>query len=402
MKNIRAFNVLYGICFAAALLVPLVFFDLTGTVSNENRMLAKFPAWPKSAPEVSIFTSGVETWLNDRIGFRNKMLLFYRYIELYGFKVSPSEIVALGSDGTAFLTRAAHSKVKNQEILESLGENDSHYPLYAQQMEALYKDRDALKQSPNRIVVLAVPTAPLFRFENLPRYIKMIVSPKTPSDHPVAQALTDFTAINTEDSRYFLFPFAEGAELAKQYAPYPQKNFHWSCSPFSAMISELVTERLGQPVTRQWTAEDFTPCTTDSDLAHLVGVPLKNENDLCPSAFFYDKMEITSSPISDAFPGPAATRTTSGTYYKNTAVATGKVLVVGDSFNFSLGLPLARNFREVIVLDGYGVARETNGHPEAVFLHIKDAYRPDAIVFLRHNIFPTLTEYMPGLELFLR
>ena len=79
-----------------------------------------------------------------------------------------------------------------------------------------------------------------------------------------------------------------------------------------------------------------------------------------------------------------------GTYYKNTAVASGKILVIGDSFNFNLGIPLARNFREVLVLDYFGVMRETHNNSEPVLRQIKNAYNPEQIVIVRHNIFMDL------------
>lgn len=400
MKNQRALDFAYCICFAAILVVPLFFFNVRGTVSSENRALASFPPLPHSLSQAPDFTNGVEAWLNDRIGFRKKMLTLYRCIELYGFGVSPSDIVALGRRDTAFLLRAAHSKVKNEEILEALGEDGARKSLQATQLDILRGNAASLAKSPRRVVVLAVPTAPLFRFDDLPQHIRMEVAPKTPDNHPVGLALAAFATEDECAARNFLFPFHEGEEIAKRYAPYPEKNFHWSWSPFTMMVSELVTERLGHPVSRRWTQDDFQPCTTSSDLAHLVGAPFKNKNDVCPSRTFHDGVRLTTLPIAEALPGPDVTKTVSGTYYRNESLTSGRLLVVGDSFNYSLGLPLVRNFREVVVLDYYGVMRETHDRPVAIFRHIMEAYRPESVVIVRHNLFPAIFA-MPGMETFL-
>lgn len=401
MKHFRTYNLAFCICFTALLLAPLAFFNFTGTVSSENRMLVNFPPLPQSFSQVSGFTDGVEKWLTDRIGFRKKMLTLYHCIKIYGFGVSPSDIVVLGRHDSAFLIRAAYSMVKNEEILEALGEDGSGRSLQDAQLVALRKDAEAIRRSPRKVVVLAVPTAPLFRFDDLPRYVRMTVSPTTPADHPVGRALAAFAAENAKDAAHFLFPYREGAEIAKRYAPFPRRNFHWSWSPFTTMISELMAERLGQPVARPWTSADFTACTTSSDLSLLVGAPFRNTHDVCPSGEYYTGMKLTSALVSDAFPGLDDTRTVSGTYYKNEGAETGKVLVVGDSFNYSLGMPLSRNFREVVVLDYYGVMRETHGHPDAIFSHIMEAYQPTSLVIVRHNCFFSLPD-MPGMEIFLQ
>ncbi|MDR2548594.1 MAG: hypothetical protein LBD10_00040 [Desulfobulbus sp.] len=398
----RTLNILYCVLFSLFLILPLCFFNFTGTLSSENRKLAVFPAFPTSLADTTSFTQGVETWLEDRIGFRKKLVTLYRYMELYCFGISPSKIVALGSDGTAFLLEAQGSAVKHAEIFEAVGETAERTSLYPQQLDLLKRTAATAKKSPQSVVLLAVPTSPLFRFDNLPKYVRMNLTPKTPETHPVSRALADFAAMHPDDAKYFLFPFQESVKLTETYPLYPQKNFHWSWSPFTVAVSEMIAERFSQPLSRRFIPEDFSPCTTNSDLSHLVGVPsFKNINDLCPSNAFYTGQEITQSPLSEVFPGPEATRTTSGTYYKNAAVASGKVLVIGDSFNYNLGLPLVRNFREVVVLDYYGVMRETQNTPLPVLHHLKEAYNPKQIVIVRHNFFMDI-QWSSGLDVFLR
>lgn len=399
MKHHRLSNVLYCVCFASLLLVPLLFFNWKGTVSAENRMLATLPAWPKSLSGISDFTSGVESWLKDRMGLRKELITACRLLEVYLLRHSPAENIVLGARGTIFVLRAEHSRVPYEEIHQALGATGEGGSLYSYQLDVLQGNAAAIRNALGRIVFLAVPTAPLFRYDDMPKFLRMIAPRRSPANHPVALALEAFSRAHPEDAEHFLFPFAEAERLAGRYALYPRKNFHWSWSPFTVMVSELLAKRLGQPVTRYFSPADFVECTTRSDLSHVMGVPLVNANDLCPSSAFYDGMELTQLPIARAFPGPAQGRSTQGTYYKNTAVPDGKVLVIGDSFNYSLGLPLARNFREVVVLDYFGVMRETGNSPHAVLRHVRDAYRPEQIVVVRHNVFPSLRD-MSGLEVF--
>ena len=388
--------------FLLVFFVPLYFFNFSGAVSSENRMLASFPALPKSIEETSHFTNDVEIWLNDRIGFRKELTSLYRRIQLSIFGVSPSKIVALGSDGTAFLLQAQHSTDKHSELFEAFGETPGGTSLYTQQIEALSRASVAFKASTKPVLMLAVPTSPLFRFKNLPKHVRMTVTPKTPKNHPVSRALVNFTANNKNDFLHFLHPFQESLDLAKNYTLYPQKNFHWSWSPFTVMVSEMIAEKFGHPITRRFAPEDFSPCAGRSDLAHLVGInAFINENDLCPSGYFYEGQKISSTSLKDAFPSPDAVHTTAGTLYKNMAVSSGKLLVIGDSFNFHLGLPLVRNFREVLVLDYYGTMRETQNNPTPVLRHLRAAYNPDQVVIVRHNLFQDI-QGMPEISIFLQ
>lgn len=400
MKGSWLPNILYCACFAALILVPLLRFNWMGTVSEEKRMLASFPAWPKNFSEAGGFTGGIENWLKDRMGFRKQLAGACRWLEVSALGHSPAGNVALGERGSAFLLHAANSSVPHEEIREALGMAGDGSSLYPSQLALLERVASAIRSGPQRTVMLAVPTAPLFRYDDMPKFLRMAGPRRSSADHPVALALESFAKSRPEDARLFLFPLAEAEELAKRYAIYPRKNFHWSCSPFTVLVSELLAERLGQPLARRFDPEDFEKCSTESDLSHLMGIPFRNEDDLCPSGAFYKGMELTRRRVSEAIPWPGESRSRQGTWYKNAAIPAGKILVVGDSFNYALGLPLARNFREVLVMDYYGVMRETGGRPHAVFRHIRDAYDPDHVVFVRHNSFLPVTD-MEGLEVFL-
>ncbi len=387
----RIFNAVYCAFFAMIIILPLLFFNLTGKVSSENRMLTEFPALPENFAGIGPFTRGVESWLDDRIGFRKQFITSYRLLELKVFGVSPSKLVALGKDGTAFLLEAQQSKIRYEELYESAGESGNGSPLDTQQLAGMTYAAELFNRAKTPVIMLAVPTSPLFNYDKLPQYLRLIIKKKTPENHPVALAVAQFEALHPRDAHYFLYPFKETLKLAKCYSPYPQKNFHWSWSPFTVMISEMIAERFKSPVRRQFSPTDFSPCTTRSDLAHLVGInDFMNENDLCPSAEFYVGENIVDSALAEAFPESRGAHVSAGTYYKNTAVASGKILVIGDSFNFNLGIPLARNFREVLVLDYYGVMRETHNNSEPVLRQIKNAYNPEQIVIVRHNIFMDL------------
>ena len=401
MFSKRILDIISCSFFAMIVFFPVLNFNFSGKVSSENRMLADFPAFPDSCSDLRRFNKGVEDWLDDRLGFRKQLVTIYRRLELGLFGVSPSKLVALGRDETAYLIEPQNSNIRYQELYDAVGESGDGIPLDKEQFAHMAFASKILSASNTPALLLAVPTSPLFNYEKLPLYLRKVINKKTPDHHPLSAAIARFKTHYPEYAHFFLYPFKETLDLAKSYSPYPQKNFHWSWSPFTVMVSEMIAERFGQPVHHRFSPTDFSPCVTQSDLAHLVGVPdFMNNNDLCPSGEFYSGEKISGVTLAEAFPDNKGAHSSAGTYYTNTAVPSGKILVIGDSFNFSLGIPLARNFREVLVLDYYGVIREAGNKYEDVLRQIKISYRPERIVIVRHNLFMDL-ESASGIRIFL-
>ena len=98
-KNI---NKLFVLLFFAVIFLPLIFTDFRSeSVSMlDNRILAKDPF--SAADNGEEFTSAVENYFNDRIGFRKQFLSLSSMIDYYLFRESPNERVILGDRGWLF------------------------------------------------------------------------------------------------------------------------------------------------------------------------------------------------------------------------------------------------------------------------------------------------------------
>lgn len=88
------------IIFCALLLLPIFNFDFTENAVSEidNRELAANPLTNRGED----FTSDMENYVNDRIGFRNEMIYGYTVLndKLFGKMVHPS--YSYGKDGYVF------------------------------------------------------------------------------------------------------------------------------------------------------------------------------------------------------------------------------------------------------------------------------------------------------------
>ncbi len=99
MKCIRIITV---VVFACIIVLPAVFFNFTPNVASsiDNRMLTEFPLTDGAAG--SDLTAELESYVNDRIGFRDEMIIGYTVLNdrLFGKMVHPS--YSYGKDGYVF------------------------------------------------------------------------------------------------------------------------------------------------------------------------------------------------------------------------------------------------------------------------------------------------------------
>ena len=109
MKNNKIYNTIMLLAFILILCLPIIFFNkASNKVSvTENRYLASFPKIFNEYGEIEIvgLRSGIESWLNDNIGFRDQFVKLHTKISFDYFNMSPSEKVEIGKDGWYFYTR---------------------------------------------------------------------------------------------------------------------------------------------------------------------------------------------------------------------------------------------------------------------------------------------------------
>ncbi|MBM6920333.1 hypothetical protein H6A12_04070 [Phocea massiliensis] len=101
MKFIKVFMT---IIFSMIILIPIVTFNFTPNTSSEidNRMLTENPFSKESLESGVDLTATIENYVNDRIGFRDEMILGYTVLndKLFGKMVHPN--YSYGKDGYVF------------------------------------------------------------------------------------------------------------------------------------------------------------------------------------------------------------------------------------------------------------------------------------------------------------
>lgn len=101
MNLIKIFT---AIIFSLIILVPAVTFNFTPNTASviDNRMLAENPFSQGPYEDSDEFTAAVESYVNDRIGLRDEMILAYTVLndKLFGKMVHPN--YAYGKDGYVF------------------------------------------------------------------------------------------------------------------------------------------------------------------------------------------------------------------------------------------------------------------------------------------------------------
>ncbi|MEG0493236.1 MAG: hypothetical protein RR696_08525 [Clostridia bacterium] len=85
------------ICFIAILLFPMVLADFSGgkISASENRILATPPTY---AGDLKAFNTGMESWLNDNVGFRDAARKAVTYLEYHLFQNSAKSSDLLGKE----------------------------------------------------------------------------------------------------------------------------------------------------------------------------------------------------------------------------------------------------------------------------------------------------------------
>ncbi len=119
MKCIRIITV---VVFACIIVLPVVFFNFTPNVASsiDNRMLTEFPLTDGAAG--SDLTAELESYVNDRIGFRDEMIIGYTVLNdrLFGKMVHPS--YSYGKDDYVFGAGITTAKNAYSEFHEAFAD----------------------------------------------------------------------------------------------------------------------------------------------------------------------------------------------------------------------------------------------------------------------------------------
>lgn len=144
MKNCG--KIIYIICFLLIMIIPLAFINTASGVRSEldNRYLAEFPS------EGDDFVPGFETYIKDRIGFRNEMIHAYDLINDRLFNELTHPTYTYGKNGYVFFNMHNNIKyssfhktfaemlLKLQQYVEARGSN--FYFIFEPEKISVYRD----------------------------------------------------------------------------------------------------------------------------------------------------------------------------------------------------------------------------------------------------------------------
>lgn len=103
------------VIFTMFILLPVAAFSWEPGITSEidNRMLAENPFHAEAKIEGNGMSGAIENYINDRLGFRNQMILGYTILndKLFGKMVHPT--YQYGQNGYVFTTTLVHHKLNN-------------------------------------------------------------------------------------------------------------------------------------------------------------------------------------------------------------------------------------------------------------------------------------------------
>ena len=120
----KAKNIIFICIFVIILTVPslsMPFF--INAVNTEKRELASFPEIMNDGKINSSFTSDFDSWINDRIGFRNELVYAETLTEKNIFGNSAVSDIVLGKDDWLFYSDTLDDYFANRTISDKNAEN---------------------------------------------------------------------------------------------------------------------------------------------------------------------------------------------------------------------------------------------------------------------------------------
>lgn len=373
-------------------LLPLYLkFDSTGALSRENRYLATLPELPSTLDGMKVFAKEFEVWLKDRMGYRDAMIAIHKSFLYHGFNQLDNEQVTLGQNGSMFFINngqpASHRYLR---IIQAYQIEKDYQEAVEHQLQIIREDAEFIRSSQKHILLLAIPTSPVFNYENLPYFLKKFIPENFRKKLPIEAALEKFKIAMPELASHFLYPLETGHKVALSHGVFPQKNFHWSISPFSEAVAEIIAKKFNlAPLAKSL---KFHECVTTSDISHIVGRAMPNKGDLCPDETAWENIKKMRWDSPD-FPWKDLSRMPL-TLAINPHREKG-CLIVGDSFGWTLLDVLSLYFGETMYLEYYAFERiyhnDVNAMQKALNL-LAAYYNYDYLIIISHNYYFPISE----------
>lgn len=387
--------------------LPLAFFEFAREDSVNNRNISTFPNFPHSFNGISSYIKNLENWFNDRIGFKSWLISTYKKSLYEIFGISSSPYVAFGKNGTLFLhTHPGSDIIKSRynEITFAYMLDSSYEKAVNNQYDNILKDANFAEHCSIPVIFVAVPTSPIYRYEDMPLFLKKLVPDAYRAKPPMLAAWETFQKNFPQKAKNFIYPYYESWKLKKFHHVYPEKNFHWTVSPQSLLIANQIASRFGIKPPENY-MDYFKPCESKSDISHLAGFEIINQNDLCPNEKFTENnspMVFYSGQMNKEFPFLEDDNRAQLLFVNEKAPIGARVFVMGDSFNHALLWPLSKYFKYVLGADIWGVRRFHKDNQASVtrfYKLVKEYYKPDLLIIIWHNYFFNLLDTIKELQI---
>lgn len=386
----KSISVIFLLLFFALILVPLGRMNLTGEISSENRKLMVRPAFPGFQADLDTlraYTSGLEGWLNDRIGFRDGLVALYGHIHIDLLKTTPNSQLLLGRNGHAFL--ASHGPQGRNDlpslVLGLPAINDEEIEARVAQIAELKKMVQNYYGVPTAFMI--IPQKHILDHEFLPYHIRKFVKSDDlakPRDVKIIERLP------SDAAGWIIFPYQEAVAENAVSRLYPQKNFHWTPGRYTKMAAAKIADHFGLADYAAPGLDEFEPCEQISDLNQFAGFEIMNRNYLCYKDGVFAGLGISGwTNITDKYPDLNFFQ--AYFYHQNSNLTTSpkKFLWLGDSFSPMICQDTTRYFSESLCINTnpwVQIAQRDQGDVKEQMKTLLSVYQPDYIVFSRHTM----------------
>ena len=216
MKKI--INIITICVFSVVMIVPFIFTnrDKDAVSGTDNRALAENPI--TASLNGTRYADAVDSYYNDRIGFRNELIDFSGRISYQVFKQSPVEKVILGQEGWLFYSsEKASDGVSISQYMGTKTYSEEELQLIA---DNLIRTRDYLAERNCDFVLYIAPNKERVYSEYMPESYQKIRTSETCGTDQIIEYLRENTDIRV------VWPYEE---LVSYMNEHPDEPLYFHC-----------------------------------------------------------------------------------------------------------------------------------------------------------------------------
>lgn len=216
--NVKKINAAVMAVFAVMIILPFICMDrISDTSKHENRKLAEEPL--KAAANGARYADAVDSYMNDRIGFREQLLSLHGSIKYYIFGQTPSNDVIIGKNGWLFYNNAAIPQfIGGEQCLYDDNELEK-------MKNNLLETEEYLKKRNCEFIIVFCPNKERVYSEYMPdKYQKIRQSEKCNTEQ-----LVDYIRENTDIK--VVWPYEDLLDFKEKYPDVPiyyHLDTHWN------------------------------------------------------------------------------------------------------------------------------------------------------------------------------